>query len=75
MRSRWATRVSTGSSGSSDPSGERGWADPALIRPAEVDLLVGDPGKVREKLGWEPSVDFEALVRMMVDPDLERLGA
>ena len=48
--------------------------DPALIRPAEVDLLVGDAGKARERLGWEPTVDFEGLVRMMVDADLERLG-
>jgi GDPmannose 4,6-dehydratase len=47
--------------------------DPALIRPAEVDLLVGDPAKARERLAWEPAVDFEALVRMMVDADLERL--
>lgn len=46
--------------------------DPALIRPAEVDLLVGDPAKAREKLAWEPQVDFEGLVRMMVDADLER---
>jgi GDPmannose 4,6-dehydratase len=49
--------------------------DPSLIRPAEVDLLVGRPDKARERLGWEPSVDFEALVRMMVDADLERLGS
>jgi GDPmannose 4,6-dehydratase len=48
--------------------------DPALIRPAEVDLLVGDPSKAGEKLGWSPTVDFESLVRMMVDADLERLG-
>ena len=48
--------------------------DLALIRPAEVDLLVGDAGKARERLGWEPTVDFEGLVRMMVDADLERLG-
>ena len=47
--------------------------DPALIRPAEVDLLVGEPSKAREKLGWEPAVNFEGLVRMMVDADLERL--
>ena len=47
--------------------------DPSLIRPAEVDLLVGDPAKAREKLGWEPAVDFEGLVAMMVDADLERL--
>jgi GDPmannose 4,6-dehydratase len=48
--------------------------DPALIRPAEVDLLVGDAGKARDRLGWEPTVDFEGLVRMMVDADLARLG-
>jgi GDPmannose 4,6-dehydratase len=47
--------------------------DPALIRPAEVDLLVGDASKARERLGWQPAVDFEGLVRMMVDADLERL--
>ena len=46
--------------------------DPAFIRPAEVDLLVGDPGKAKEKLGWEPEVDFEGLVNMMVDADVER---
>ncbi|MGH7419751.1 MAG: GDP-mannose 4,6-dehydratase, partial [Candidatus Rokuibacteriota bacterium] len=38
--------------------------DPALIRPAEVDLLVGDATKARDWLGWEPTVDFEGLVRM-----------
>ena len=48
--------------------------DPALIRPAEVDLLVGDPAKAREKLGWEPTVDLEALVKMMVESDLARLS-
>jgi GDPmannose 4,6-dehydratase len=48
--------------------------DPSLIRPAEVDLLVGRPDKARERLGWEPTVDFEGLVRMMVDADLKRLG-
>ena len=48
--------------------------DPAFIRPAEVDLLVGDPAKAKAQLGWEPTVDFEGLVRMMVDADLERLG-
>jgi GDPmannose 4,6-dehydratase len=48
--------------------------DPALIRPAEVDLLVGDPSKARERLGWEPTVDFEGLVAMMVDADLARLS-
>jgi GDPmannose 4,6-dehydratase len=48
--------------------------DPALIRPAEVDLLVGDASRAREELGWAPHVDFEGLVRMMVDVDLERLS-
>jgi GDPmannose 4,6-dehydratase len=47
--------------------------DPALIRPAEVDLLVGDATRARDELGWEPTVDFEELVRMMVDADLARL--
>jgi GDPmannose 4,6-dehydratase len=48
--------------------------DPRFYRPAEVDLLVSDPTKARQKLGWEPSVDFEGLVKMMVDADLRRLG-
>ena len=46
--------------------------DPAFVRPAEVDLLIGDPTKAKEKLGWEPEVDFESLVNMMVDADLDR---
>ena len=45
--------------------------DPALLRPAEVDLLIGDPTKAKEKLGWEPKVTFEGLVNLMVDADLE----
>jgi GDPmannose 4,6-dehydratase len=49
--------------------------DPAFVRPAEVDLLIGNPRRVREKLGWAPTVDFPGLVRMMVDADLERLSA
>lgn len=48
--------------------------DPALLRPAEVDTLLGDPSKARRELGWEPSVDFPGLVRMMVDADIKRLG-
>jgi GDPmannose 4,6-dehydratase len=44
--------------------------DPRFFRPAEVDLLVGDPTKARSVLGWEPEVGFEQLVRMMVDHDL-----
>lgn len=47
--------------------------DPALLRPAEVDHLIGDPSKARDQFGWTPSVSFEGLIRMMVDADLERL--
>ena len=47
--------------------------DPRYFRPAEVDLLVGDATKAREKLGWEPEVDFRSLVRMMVDSDRQKL--
>jgi GDPmannose 4,6-dehydratase len=43
--------------------------DPRYFRPAEVDLLIGDYSKAKEKLGWEPSVRFDELVRMMVDAD------
>ena len=46
--------------------------DPRFMRPAEVDLLVGDPTKAREELGWEPEVNFRELVHMMVDADLAR---
>lgn len=48
--------------------------DPRYIRPAEVDLLVADSTRVREKLGWEPKVNFDGLIEMMVDADLKRLG-
>jgi len=48
--------------------------DPAFIRPAEVDLLIGDPAKARRELGWQPKVGFKQLVEMMVDADLERLA-
>ena len=47
--------------------------DPRFLRPAEVDLLIGDPSKAKSTLGWTPNVDFETLVKMMVDADLERL--
>src|SRR5688500_16381662 len=47
--------------------------DPAFLRPAEVDHLIGDASKAKRELNWEPSVDFAGLVRMMVDADLERL--
>ncbi len=47
--------------------------DERLLRPAEVDTLVADSTQAREVLGWKPAVDFEALIRMMVEADLERL--
>jgi GDPmannose 4,6-dehydratase len=47
--------------------------DPRFMRPAEVDLLIGDPSKAHKKLGWEPEVSFEQLVAMMVEADIERL--
>ena len=47
--------------------------DPRYMRPAEVDLLVGDATKAKKQLGWEPSVSFKELVRMMVDADLKML--
>jgi len=47
--------------------------DPALVRPAEVDLLIGDPAKAKAKLGWVPEVTFEQLVARMVKADLARL--
>jgi GDPmannose 4,6-dehydratase len=47
--------------------------DPALVRPAEVDLLIGDPAKAKAKLGWVPEVSFEQLVERMVKADLARL--
>jgi GDPmannose 4,6-dehydratase len=46
--------------------------DPRYFRPSEVDVLIGDYSKAREKLGWEPTVRFDELVRMMVDADRER---
>ena len=48
--------------------------DPALMRPAEVEHLVGDPSRAAAELGWRPSVDFAGLIRMMVDADIERIG-
>jgi GDPmannose 4,6-dehydratase len=48
--------------------------DPRYLRPAEVDLLIGDPSKTKAKLGWEPSVTFAELVQLMVDADLAALG-
>jgi GDPmannose 4,6-dehydratase len=49
--------------------------DPRFMRPAEVDHLVGDYSKARDKLGWEPRTSFEELIRLMVDHDLELLAS
>jgi len=49
--------------------------DPRFLRPAEVDLLIGDASKAKAKLGWSPEVSFEQLVKMMVDADLERYAS
>jgi GDPmannose 4,6-dehydratase len=46
--------------------------DPAFLRPAEVDSLLGDPSKVRVKLGWAPRTSFKELVGLMVEADLRR---
>ncbi len=48
--------------------------DPRFVRPAEVELLLGDPSKAKRVLGWEPKVSFQGLVEMMVDADMERLS-
>jgi GDPmannose 4,6-dehydratase len=49
--------------------------DPAFVRPAEVDLLIGDPSRARARLGWQPRVLFKELIEMMVDADLARLSS
>ncbi len=49
--------------------------DPSLLRPAEVEHLIGDSTKARTKLGWKPEVDFDGLVKLMMDADLERAKA
>ena len=49
--------------------------DSKFMRPAEVDLLLADPTKARQELGWTPQVNFQQLIAMMVDADLERLSA
>jgi GDPmannose 4,6-dehydratase len=49
--------------------------DPAFYRPAEVDHLIGDYSKAKEKLGWEPRTSFEELTRLMVDADIELLAS
>ena len=47
--------------------------DPSLLRPADVELLIGDASKVRRELGWTPQVSFDALIELMVKSDLQRL--
>ena len=49
--------------------------DERFMRPAEVDLLIGDPSRARERLGWRPSIDFPTLVQRMVDADLALVRA
>ncbi len=49
--------------------------DPQFHRPAEVDMLLADPAKIRSELGWEPKTSFEQLITMMVDADIARLKA
>ena len=48
--------------------------DPALLRPAEVDHLIGDASKAKRVLGWQPKVSFESLIQMMVDEDIKRVS-
>ena len=49
--------------------------DPQFYRPAEVEILLGDPSKAEKKLGWKPATNLETLIRMMVDADLNRVKA
>ncbi|CAB4934354.1 unannotated protein [freshwater metagenome] len=48
--------------------------DPQFVRPAEVDLLIGDPAKAKKDLGWVPETSFEELIRLMTRADLELLA-
>ena len=47
--------------------------DPALYRPAEVDVLLGNPAKAKARLAWEPEIDLQAMIVEMVEADLRRL--
>ena len=49
--------------------------DKAFMRPAEVDLLIGDPSKAKRQLGWEPKLTFQQMIHMRVDADIERLSS
>jgi len=62
-----------------DQAGVEDWEryvviDPSFVRPAEVDHLIGDYGKAKRDLGWEPRTTFEQLIRLMVDADLKLLA-
>jgi GDPmannose 4,6-dehydratase len=48
--------------------------DPRFLRPADVEQVIGDAAKAREKLGWRPRTSFEEMIRLMVDADLELLA-
>lgn len=48
--------------------------DPELFRPAEVDILLGDPSKAKDKLGWTPEIDLDTMIREMVEADMKRLS-
>jgi GDPmannose 4,6-dehydratase len=48
--------------------------DPALFRPSEVDVLLGDPSKAKAKLGWRPEVTLKEMIAEMVDADMARLS-
>ena len=70
-------------SASRSPSTRPAWAtgssyveiDPAFVRPAEVDHLIGDYGKAERVLGWKPETSFEELIRLMTRADLELLSS
>jgi GDPmannose 4,6-dehydratase len=49
--------------------------DSKYFRPAEVDLLIGDPSKAKKKLGWEPKIKFKDLVKMMVEADIKNINS
>ena len=54
-----------------DDWGQHVRTDRRFLRPAEVDVLIGDASKARNQLGWEPTLDFQTLIKVMVDHDLE----
>ena len=47
--------------------------DPAMFRPAEVDILLGDPTKAKTNLGWQPQITLSTMIKEMVDADLQRV--